>query len=547
MRAIFDGTHQDFVDLKLTMKKFLIVITLLLIFIFPNQNVLSAGSDTAITFVIDASGSMKGDKIENVKQTVQEIVKILRPEIEVGIVTFNTQLNEMLKPTTDRSLILDALRAIEARGRTSLFDAIESTTLTPISGQQSRIVVLSDGGDTQSKTSYEGLLSLLESRSTPVDIIGLDVKEEVSNQLVRIASTSSGNYYAIDDTQSLIEIYKVILKSSLIELDDANTVKIVEVSTNEVLVKVLALASALVVFLFLNFIRREYERKKISEARFSVLQKYAFRTSKSTFNRIRQVITSYAFIPNSAEKYMRENLELIHFKYSYETVVKFLLMIWISALLLLTLLFDNIFVAFVLSFLIPPALFRSGVKNQFEKQKKAFDDELPEMLNVVASGLNAGLGLQQSLEAYAGDSLGEVSRQLRRAIGEIRVGTPTDEALMAVADRMKSEDLKWAVTALSIQRLVGGSMSTILRTAFETIKSRNEVRREVRTLAAEGKLSATVLMVMPIGIFFFLLFTRREYVEVFWTEPLGIFLVFMITAGMSLGWAWMKKIVDIKI
>jgi tight adherence protein B len=169
------------------------------------------------------------------------------------------------------------------------------------------------------------------------------------------------------------------------------------------------------------------------------------------------------------------------------------------------------------------------------------------MLNVVASGLNAGLGLQQSLEAYAGDSLGEVSRQLRRAIGEIRVGTPTDEALMAVADRMKSEDLKWAVTALSIQRLVGGSMSTILRTTFETIKSRNEVRREVRTLAAEGKLSATVLMVMPIGIFFFLLFTRREYVEVFWTEPLGIFLVFMIAAGMSLGWVWMKKIVDIKI
>jgi tight adherence protein B len=188
-----------------------------------------------------------------------------------------------------------------------------------------------------------------------------------------------------------------------------------------------------------------------------------------------------------------------------------------------------------------------GSNNQYEKQKKAFDDELPEMLNVVASGLNAGLGLQQSLEAFAGDSQGEVARQLRRAIGEIRVGTPTDEALMAVADRMKSEDLKWAVTALSIQRLVGGSMSTILRTAYETIRSRNEIRREVRTLSAEGKLSATVLMIMPIAIFLFLLVTRREYVQVFWTEPLGIFLVFMITIGMSVGWAWMKKIVDIKI
>lgn len=547
MKENYGEIHQEPVDLKFTMKKLLVTFFWTLLVIFSLKYEVSASPNTSITFVIDASGSMKGDKIESIKLTVKEIVKILRPEIEVAVVTFNTQTNEILKPTLDRNLILSALESIEARGRTSLFDALESTTRSLISNKQSRIVVLSDGGDTTSTTSFNTLLSLLESRNTPIDIIGLDVKKEVSDQLLKITSTSLGNYYSLNDTDSLIEIYKVILKSSLTEFEEAESVKEVDVSTNDTFERGIALIAAFILFLLLNLLKREYEKKKLSQARLFAIQKYAFRTSKSPLNRIRQVITSYSFIPNSIEKYMRVNLELIHFRYRYETVIRWLLSIWFVAILLLTSIFGNFIIAILLSFLIPPILFKVGVKNQFEKQRKSFDDELPEMLNVVASGLNAGLGLQQSLEAFAGDSSGEVSRQLRRAIAEIRVGAQTDEALMAVAERMKSDDLKWAVTALSIQRLVGGSMATILRTAFETIKSRNEVRREVRTLAAEGKLSAKVLMGMPIGIFFFLLFTRREYVEVFWTEPLGIFLVVIIISNMSLGWIWMNKIVEIKI
>jgi len=107
--------------------------------------------------------------------------------------------------------------------------------------------------------------------------------------------------------------------------------------------------------------------------------------------------------------------------------------------------------------------------------------------------------------------------------------------------------LRWAVTALSSQRVGGGSMATILTTTFETVKARAEIRREVKTLSAEGKLSAYVLIALPIGIFSFLFLTRREYVKVFWTDPAGIFLLIIIGISLSIGWAWMKKIVEIKI
>ena len=187
------------------------------------------------------------------------------------------------------------------------------------------------------------------------------------------------------------------------------------------------------------------------------------------------------------------------------------------------------------------------ISNISGKQKVKFAMELPELLNILASALRAGLTLQQGLEAYASDSKSEVSREIRRAIGEIRVGTAIDEALMGVAKRMQSEDLEWAVTALSIQRIVGGSMATILTTTYETVKARSEIRREVRTLAAEGKLSAYVLMALPIGIFLFLLLTRREYVSAFWTNPLGYVLMAFVGTAMTFGWIWMKKIVEIKI
>ena len=500
-----------------------------------------------IVFVVDTSGSMRGEKIASVRSAVTEVVSNLKPEIPVGLYSFNSQVIEVLPPTTNRNLAYSRLKDLKATGSTALFDAIDRATMGLGVIIPSRVIILSDGGDTVSKLSYEALIKTLSQRGIPVDVIGLQVKSKASEVLSKIALVTSGGYYALNDIGSLILVYKEILGDKLVTAPVSSAPLLIKVLRNSAVEYTLSFIAALVVFLTFFAIRAQIKQKRLISARFATLQKYAFRSSRSAASRIRQAITSYSFIPNKVETYMRENLELIQFKAKYETVVKGLLVIFFIAVATFSLMFQNIFVGLLLAFAVPAFVFKYGVKYLFEKQKRQFDEELPEMLNVVASGLNAGLGLQQSLEAFATDSSGEASRQLRRAIGEIRVGTPTDEALMAVANRMKSDDLKWAVTALSIQRLVGGSMSTILRTAYETIRTRAEIRREVRTLAAEGRLSATVLMALPILIFAFLILTRREYVSVFWHKPLGILLLVVVTFNMSVGWAWMKKIVDIKI
>ena len=105
-------------------------------------------------------------------------------------------------------------------------------------------------------------------------------------------------------------------------------------------------------------------------------------------------------------------------------------------------------------------------------RRKSFEEELPDFLMLIASALRSGLSFQQGLDSSAADGKGEVSRQMRRASGKRRSDRLLEPALGRVADRMHSDDLRWTVLALGIQREVGGNLSNILETAASTIKGR---------------------------------------------------------------------------
>ena len=180
-------------------------------------------------------------------------------------------------------------------------------------------------------------------------------------------------------------------------------------------------------------------------------------------------------------------------------------------------------------------------------RRKAFEEELPDFLMLIASALRSGLSFQQGLDSSAAEGKGEVSRQMRRALREAQMGSILEPALARVADRMQSEDLRWTVLALGIQREVGGNLSNILETAAGTIKGRAELRREVRTLSAEGRLSGYVLAALPVGLFLYMLVANREYVSFFWTNVIGYFALGGLAILFILGFIWMRKLVKIEV
>lgn len=210
-------------------------------------------------------------------------------------------------------------------------------------------------------------------------------------------------------------------------------------------------------------------------------------------------------------------------------------------------LIKNLLASITISLLINPFLYKFLNKIMQSKLDKEFDKSLAGILTLASSGLRSGLSLEHGLEAYAKMNENNSAKEIRRVLGEVKLGASLEEALQDLATRRKCEDLNWVVEAISIQRNIGGSLSTIIDTVVQTISERSELRREVRTLSAEGRLSAYVLLALPLGIFSFLFVSRRDYVEVFWTEPLGFLVLGIIAALITIGWFWMKKVVTIKV
>ncbi len=131
----------------------------------------------------------------------------------------------------------------------------------------------------------------------------------------------------------------------------------------------------------------------------------------------------------------------------------------------------------------------------------------------MAGGLQAGLSLPQAVDSVVREGNEPMAGELRRALVEQRLGVDITDALEGVGQRMDSEDFGWIVMAIRIQREVGGNLAEILHTVADTLREREYLRRQVRALSAEGRLSGYILAGLPPLIFVYMMFANREYVE----------------------------------
>ena len=197
----------------------------------------------------------------------------------------------------------------------------------------------------------------------------------------------------------------------------------------------------------------------------------------------------------------------------------------------------------LLTAMLPPAVvnFLAG------RRGKAFQSALPDTLNLLSGSLRAGYSLLQGVEAVSKEVGDPMGQELRRIMTEARLGRQIEDAMEAVADRMGSADFAWAVMAIRIQREVGGNLSELLLTVADTMVHRERLRRDVAALTAEGKISAIILGLLPIGLGAFMWIGNPEYMHPLGATTMGHVLLGIATAAGLLGFAWMKKIINIKI
>ena len=191
-----------------------------------------------------------------------------------------------------------------------------------------------------------------------------------------------------------------------------------------------------------------------------------------------------------------------------------------------------------------PALF---LKLAASRRSKKFERQLPDVLTLVASSLSTGFSLLQALDAVARDASEPSAKEFSRALAETRIGADLNDSLEHLADRMESINLRWTGMAIKIQREVGGNLAETLRNTAATLRDRESLRRHVNGLSAEGKLSAYILIALPIGVFLFMLNTNRAYVELLWTTMIGIGMLVGGLVSLAVGVFWMRKVVIVEV
>jgi tight adherence protein B len=562
---------------------------------------------TTAILALDASGSMRGDRMTAARAAANQFLDALPPNVEAGLVSFNDRIDVRSQPTTERAALKRQIGSLRPGGDTALYDAVKAAlTLVP-AGSKARVLVLSDGQDTSSSAKLKDLTRAVKESGIPVDVVAVEPTTKQLEILRSLSAQNAGSLQTATSSEDLLATFsaasrdygaRAYLTGVVPDGVDARGKQVsaqVRVANQAIdaaatlphapslsaswtgdvtgvtqqapypaalpaaetafspwpfafglLGFVLVMVLAAAVFWWRERVRARRRLHQVLSYQVGVGAEQAATVEPGL---VVSLVNDLDRLLARGKGYRGTEIRLAAADVKFTPAVWLLIRISVIVAILVALLvltgsqLLSLLVAVVVGWL----LTRMWLGSRVAKRQKAFADYLPDFLLLLASGLRAGLSFTSALDSVAEEGTSEVARQMRRALGEVQLGAKLDDALNDCAERMDSEDLRWTVTALSIQREVGGNLSAILESAAATIKQRWALRREVATLSAEGRFSGYVLIALPLGVAAFLLVFRREYIAVMWQTAFGLLMLGTIIVLMVVGWIWMRVIVRIKV
>lgn len=186
------------------------------------------------------------------------------------------------------------------------------------------------------------------------------------------------------------------------------------------------------------------------------------------------------------------------------------------------------------------------LKLYIKRRQKAFTNQLGDMLTMVANALRAGFSFMQAFELIAKEMDAPIGREVQKVVNEVNVGVTLETALENMQRRVQSSDFELIVTAVLIQRQVGGNLAQILDTISGTINERIRMRQEVLSLTAQGRLSGVVIALLPLGVAALLTFINPDYLKPLIEVDIGKYIIAAAIVSELIGMFLIQKIVDIK-
>jgi tight adherence protein B len=551
------------------------------------------GSAKSVVVAIDASRSMKGQSLSDARAAAQSFVKRKAAGDRISVIAFGrrvTQLTDFSTSSADAVGVLGNLK-VDGQQGTALYDGVlaaaNSLRTSQLPGRV--IVLLTDGRDVSSTASLSEAVAAVRRANASVYSIGIESPDFNQQALKELATDTNGKYYGAGSSSALQQIYSSIAAelnrtwrlgydTSARPGDHLNLfVAIPHVGSTQRTLDVPAVLGApsaapsstvlppfaystlgtfvlalivggLVLAILLSLMRvsrgswvkqrlaphvDKAERRGNGRGdRWSFLATL-FRATEGTLGRRAQW--------RSIEKLLvRGDIPLRPAEF-----------IW-------TMLGCGVAAALVFSAAGSPVLLTLGalifgglcpylvVTMRVRKRAKAFETQLPDLLTTIAASLKAGHSFKHGLQAVMEESNPPASIELRRVLTETGLGRPLDDALQEMADRVGSANFEFAITAVTIQRQVGGSLASLFDMVAETVRQRQQFARKIRSLTAMGRMSAYTLVAIPFFIAGTIELTNPGYLSPLFSTSLGHILLFMGLTMMAIGSLILKKIVSFK-
>ncbi|MBS4752324.1 type II secretion system F family protein [Nocardioides sp. zg-ZUI104] len=554
---------------------------------------------------IDTSRSMRGKgRFTAAKEAASAYLRTVPPDVAVGIVTFDSDVEVALEPTEDRAAAQAVLEGLGLSQDTLLYDGLAAAVRSAGTLGQRTVLVLSDGADTGSETSLEDVSTLVEDTETRVHVVGLDLPADQLAPLRSIATTGKGEVItstgdALTRTfaaQAAAVADQVLVTAPLPEAftaSVANVVVTLPTAAEPVVARALApvevaaagssaatgtpdlaidggwVAPAWLLWVGLGVLAvglvtvavllvppppapLSIADRVTAYSRYGAGPAGAARESdeKAAEPMLEQAKAAAAGVldrNHGLNDRLTRRLAAAGSEFKPSEWLLVHVGVVLAGGVLGLLLGGGSIVVGLIFVLVGAALPPLYLRTVAGRRRKAFDNALPEVLQLLSGALSAGLSLAQAVDTVVREGPEPIASEFKRVLVEARIGVALEDAFEGVAERFNSRDFAWAVMAIRIQRQVGGNLAELLTTVAATMRERQFLRRHVRALSAEGRMSAMILCSLPPVFALYLLLTNPAFLEPLYRDPRGIVISVAGVAWLAIGVFWMSRMVKVDV